>query len=425
MMKTLIVPILGTSTVAIFAVLVYLWDRRCRRHVRTLDSFDPRIIVTGTRGKSSTVRLIHSVLRAAGGRPWARVTGTVTEEIDPDNHQQLLARSGQTSVIEFLGTVSRAEAAHATSLVTESMAVKPELIELSQDTFVRARICVVTNVRADHMEDEGLDLHEIAHSLASIGSGAELLVTCEHDAEIVSILRDETTMRGARFIHARASDVAPDVLAQLPDEHPDNVAVVLAIAEELGISPQTAVAGMRRTTHEPLAVEPITHRTTIDGTVYTFANLGAINDPESSRVVLDEVESELASDTWRIGIISSRWDRPLRSMEFAGFTDPTEFDRLLLAGPLFHVMRRQLKRNGWDLANVRSLRWIDLRSTASFLRRLTGLSEGHERVTVVNLANVDPPVTVRLLAVLDPYRIERSAEASEAISDDDQRVLSR
>ena len=229
-MRSLIVPILGISTVVTFSILLLLWEIRCRHHIHGLDEFEPRIIVTGTRGKSSTVRLVHAVLREGGRRPWGRVTGTVTEEISPEGRQILLSRKGQTSIIEFLATISRARREASDCLICESMAVKPELIALSQQTFVRADICVITNVRADHMEDEGLDLLEIARSLAAIATGARLVITADRDPEVVAVLRDRATSSGARFLAVHGDLVDPGVLATLPGEFADNVAIALAIA---------------------------------------------------------------------------------------------------------------------------------------------------------------------------------------------------
>ena len=404
-MHEVIVPILGISVVVTFSTLLLLWELRCRRHIRALDGLQPRIIVTGTRGKSSTVRLIHAALRADERRPWGRVTGTVTEEISPENRQFLLDRSGQTSIIEFLATVHRARVAGSDCLITESMAVKPELIDLTQRTFVRGDICVITNIRVDHMEDEGLDLLEIARSLSGIADAGCMVITSERDPELIALLRDQSMSAGARFVVTRGDRVDPRILAALPAEFPDNVAIALAIADELGIDPTTATQGMARATHEPFAVDPITHQFVVGRSTFTVASLGATNDPESARAELDAVEAVLGDSDRRIGVITSRWDRPLRSIEFAGFADPAEFDVILLAGPLYRVMRRNLARSGWDLTRVHPLRWADLRSRASLLRRFDHLGEERSRVSVITLANIDPPISQRFLALLEPFRI--------------------
>ena len=131
-MEALIIPALGTSAVLAATVLVLVWDRRCRRHVAALADLSPRILVTGTRGKSSTVRLLHAVLRAADRAPWGRVTGTVAEELAPTGATEPVVRTGQHSVLELFATVRRARAAGARSLVVECMAVNPELIALTQ-----------------------------------------------------------------------------------------------------------------------------------------------------------------------------------------------------------------------------------------------------------------------------------------------------
>lgn len=409
-MDWIVVPLAGSSAALLGGVMLLGWYRRSRLHRIELERMSPRILVTGTRGKSSTVRLLHAMLAEADLRPWGRVTGTVTEEFTPDGEVLSIRRTGQHSVVELFDSVRRADQGGAGSLIFECMAVKPDLIQLTQEVFLRADISIITNVRADHLEDEGLDLDEIAHSLCAVADGARVVVTSEADPAIRRVLAGGIAERGGDLESVTGSDVDADVLGQLPGEHPDNVAICLAVAAHLGIDRAVALRGMRRSSHEPFAQEPSAHRVAFRSTEIVFTNLGTINDPESARRALDHAKREVKPVQVRVALIVSRWDRPLRSMQFAGFVAPSEFDAVLLAGALYRPMRRVLIKNGWHPNSVKPLRWIDVRSSPAFFARVCQAVPRAESAHVVELANIDPPIAERILTVLKPFLV--SAEGA-------------
>ena len=57
-------------------------------HRRALRAVPVRILVNGTRGKTSVTRLIAAILREAGVRTWAKATGTQAVYILPDGTER-------------------------------------------------------------------------------------------------------------------------------------------------------------------------------------------------------------------------------------------------------------------------------------------------------------------------------------------------
>ncbi|HPI98954.1 MAG TPA: hypothetical protein PLV56_09425, partial [Synergistales bacterium] len=53
-----------------------------------------KILVTGSRGKSSLVRLIHSALLANGIKAYGRITGVIPRELTPCGEVQILRTNG-------------------------------------------------------------------------------------------------------------------------------------------------------------------------------------------------------------------------------------------------------------------------------------------------------------------------------------------
>src|SRR5574342_958727 len=86
----------------IFSLLVFLlyliYERISINRQR--NAIPLRISVTGTRGKSSVVRIIASILREDGRKVIAKTTGSQARFILPDAQEIEVARRGVISIIE-------------------------------------------------------------------------------------------------------------------------------------------------------------------------------------------------------------------------------------------------------------------------------------------------------------------------------------
>ena len=165
----------AASAATIVFVVAWWWAssfgvrKRCRRckHV---------ILVTGSRGKSSMVRLLHAVLCQAGQLPYAKMTGTAAAEISPSGVEQPTHRLGQVSILEMFDAMKRAlnGTPRANELVMECMAVSPDLIALIAEEMLEPDIVVITNAQwrssghVDHHSDPG---DRRSCDLAHSGSG--------------------------------------------------------------------------------------------------------------------------------------------------------------------------------------------------------------------------------------------------------------
>ena len=131
-------------------------------------SFDPssvplRILVTGTRGKSSLVRLLHAGLLACGLRSCARITGVLPRELSPSGCRTI-RRAAPAHVREmrwWLAQVPRGTDA----VVMENSAVAPELQEAA-GAWLRPTLVVWTTLRSDHAEAWGPGIEGAARALA-------------------------------------------------------------------------------------------------------------------------------------------------------------------------------------------------------------------------------------------------------------------
>ncbi|WP_081927149.1 Mur ligase [Halobellus rufus] len=142
-----------------------------RRHRRFLDSIDTRIVVSGIRGKSSTVRRLDDVFNRRGYDVLTKMTG---------NHPTLV-RNGEVIPIDRPGpyttlyeniNVLREFAPALDSYTPEDVAIFENqgiteyTTRLFNERFVEPHVVVLANVRQDHQDTLGKTRREIARAFA-------------------------------------------------------------------------------------------------------------------------------------------------------------------------------------------------------------------------------------------------------------------
>jgi hypothetical protein len=111
-----------------------------------------RVLVTGSRGKSSLVRLLSAGLAAGGTETRGRVTGVLPRELHPGGERRIV-RNAPGHVEEmrwWLRQIPRGTEA----VVMENSAVQPDLQGLAA-LWLRPVLTVWTNAREDHQDAWG------------------------------------------------------------------------------------------------------------------------------------------------------------------------------------------------------------------------------------------------------------------------------
>ena len=115
-----------------------------------------RILVTGSRGKSSLVRLLHAAFSACGVNTFARITGVLPREIGPGGRERVIRRVSPIHIAEMGWWLTQVPA-DAEALVMENSAVTPDLL--------RPTLVVWTTLRPDHTELWGATRKDAARAL--------------------------------------------------------------------------------------------------------------------------------------------------------------------------------------------------------------------------------------------------------------------
>src|SRR5437867_3142607 len=154
-------------TAALILLLVLLGVREYRRHQQSVRLIPHRIHVNGTRGKSSVTRLITGGLQGGGIQALGKTTGTMPCYITPSGKQVHIQRIGKANIIEQLKVARRAVSSGADALVVECMAVLPANQRMAEEQMIHSTVGVITNVRADHLDEMGPTLGDVARSLST------------------------------------------------------------------------------------------------------------------------------------------------------------------------------------------------------------------------------------------------------------------
>ncbi len=159
-MHTLWVIVGGFAVALIGLIAESLMLRRTRRKLPI------RILVIGTRGKSSVVRLVHARLRSTGHRVLGKTTGSKPRILLPDGAEITIRRIGGASILEQKKILSRAARMSCDIVVIEGMAISPGIARVESLRMIQPTHVLLTNARVDHVELAGEVPIEVAASLA-------------------------------------------------------------------------------------------------------------------------------------------------------------------------------------------------------------------------------------------------------------------
>lgn len=351
-------------------ILFHAWAYRSLLLRRSRVTVTTRVLVTGSRGKSGTVRLTQALL-ATKMPTYAKVTGTVAQEIWVDGSVHRTRRIGPIAVSELAEALYRAKKAGATAAVIECMAVVPKLIQFAQRQVIDAQVVVIPTIRPDHLEDEGLDVTQIVTNILAAVGKDDVVVTGEREPEALTAMREWCSSQGVQLIEAKPSKNQIDV----PGHHPTNVAVALAVADVLSIdlTPSVAKRALLSASREPDSEIGWVHW--FGDQELRFVDIGGANDVESSQEAISRA-SDFLGDRPTTALIVNKWDRPLRGLAFANaLGERQRAHKVIVVGDGWLQSRRALIDAGYkphDIIHLGFWRTANTRRTLHFLNHLRG-----------------------------------------------------
>ena len=121
-----------------------------------------RIVVEGTRGKSSTVKMLEEMMRGLGKKTFAKITGEETPFLVYNGVMLPLYRQNKAVLLDY-ETVPTILNFDIDALVIENQAITPYTMR-HVHYMVRPQHVIIPNIRLDHNETLGSDLVEMVHN---------------------------------------------------------------------------------------------------------------------------------------------------------------------------------------------------------------------------------------------------------------------
>ena len=306
-------PIATSSLLVILVLLIVFGLIEARLHQKALSKIPTRVHVNGTRGKSSVTRLIAAGLRSGGIKTYAKTTGSSPRFIDELGNDHIIQRFRPASIGEQIRMIMRFAKQRPQAIVMECMAIDPQYQWVSEHKILNSNYGVITNVRADHLEEMGYSLNHIARSLSNTIPFNQKFFTSETDS--VKILEDKTKKNNSKFIISRGENLNKKYINGFSFiEHPDNIALALDVCKDIGVSEDIAIRGMKKMNPDPGALT-IT-KVMINKNKVDFVNAFAANDPQSTLKTWEIIYEFYKNDKKKIALfLNTRSDRQLRTQQ--------------------------------------------------------------------------------------------------------------
>jgi gamma-polyglutamate synthase len=350
----------------------------------------------GTRGKSGTERLKAGLINALGHPLVSKTTGCeamfLLGRSFGDLTEMFLFRPYDKATIwEQYDLVRNARGLGARVFLWECMGLTPSYVRVLQRDWMRDDLSTITNTYPDHEDVQGPAGRNIPEVMTQFIPERGTLFTTEE--EMYPILREGAERVGTDIRSVgwkEAGLIHQSLLARFPyAEHPFNIALVTAMAAELGLEADYAVKEMADRVVADLGVLKIYPRSVIDGRTLEFVmgmsaneRFGAMGNWSRMGFAGHDVAKD--PEVFISTVVNNRADRVPRSRVFARIlVEDVAADRHVLIG-----------------SNIDGLLGFIEESWAEYAAKLTlfGQEQGPAEVLAALAARQRVPLTAEALA---------------------------
>ncbi|MFQ5643141.1 MAG: hypothetical protein ACE5FQ_05505 [Thiogranum sp.] len=322
----------------------------------------------GTRGKSGTERIKAALFNALGYSVVSKTTGTEAMFLHGYRYGKLgemfLFRPYDKATIwEQADLIGIADRLGTDIFLWECMALTPSYVRVLQQDWMRDDISTITNTYPDHEDLQGpagINIPEVMTEF--IPENSTLITSEEHMRPVLraDAARKGTQMKSTGWLESGL--ISDDILQRFPyDEHPNNIALVLSMAEELGIEQDFALKEMADRVVPDLGVLKAYPAAPMRTRTLEFINGMAANERLGfmgnwQRMGSADHDAAKTPGTWISTVINNREDRVPRSRVFADIlVQDIRADRHFLIGSNLHGFLNYLEESWHAFASTYTL----------------------------------------------------------------------
>lgn len=316
----------------------------------------------GSRGKSGSERIKAALFHAMRFDVVVKTTGCEAMMIharrDRSARELFLYRPYDKATIwEQERVVGFGARLRAQVFLWECMALQPRFVSILMDEWMQDKLATLTNAYPDHEDIMGPSGEDVARVIGCFMPKSGVVFSAEE--QMLPLIRDAARRRKTRLVEVGPLDAAllpRDLLARFPyNEHPSNIAMVLALAEHLGVDREWALVKMGDHVVPDLGVLKTYPTVEFAGRKLTFSNGMSANERAGflsnwTRLGFDELDGDVTPDEVSVAVVNNRADRVPRSHVFAQvMARDAVCDHIVLIGTNLAAMQRFIvnEMDGW------------------------------------------------------------------------------
>lgn len=299
----------------------------------------------GTRGKSGTERLKAALFNALGFGVLSKTTGCEAMLLHSYpfgklKEMFLFRPYDKATIWEQANVVRLAGRFGSDVLLWECMALRESYVRVLQRSWMHDDFSTITNTYPDHEDIQGpagINIPEVIGCF--IPSEATLVTTEEQMLPVLAAKAERCRTKIKPVTWLEAGLITPDVLQRFPyEEHPYNIALVLGLAEELGIDRDFAIKEIADRVVPDLGVLKTFPVATVRTRRLEFTNGMSANErfgtlSNWARTGFDRQDYLKEPGVWLTTVVNNRADRVPRSQVFARIlVNDISADRHVLIG---------------------------------------------------------------------------------------------
>jgi poly-gamma-glutamate synthase PgsB/CapB len=246
----------------------------------------------------------------------------------------------------------------------ECMALNPAYVDVLQRQWTRDDLATITNAYPDHEDIQGPAGYNVAETISGFVPTDSHLISTEQVMRpyvTESCKRANTSFRGVGWLESGL--ITSDVLERFPyKEHPDNIALVAALGDELGCSYEFCLKAMADYLVPDLGVLKTHPVAQVRSREIEFTNGMSANERFGCmgnwrRLGFDRQDPWDDPAIWITGVVNNRADRVPRSKVFAKIiVEDIQADRFFLIGSNLQGLRGFIEESWDELATTLTLR---------------------------------------------------------------------